>query len=130
MYARITEAVPSGRRVRDDSSRSVKVYISFSTISVVSPIARANNSVFSITGRMISANPYVAKEVRACDSSACHKALSSGRISRNPLTAAIFMHSSYEEVLWQREDEQSMWKRYSHLVAVNKGAEADSRRQG
>ena len=50
-------AVPSGRRVRLLPPRSVKVYISFSTISVVSPTPRAKSSVCSKRGRCTSENP-------------------------------------------------------------------------
>jgi len=39
------------------SSRSANEYISFSTMSVVSPSERAKSSVRSTTGRRISPNP-------------------------------------------------------------------------
>ena len=42
MTARITPAVPSGRRVTLRSPRSAKVYISLLTTSVDSPTPRAN----------------------------------------------------------------------------------------
>ncbi len=57
MKARITGAVPSGRRVREVPPLSVKVYISFSTMSVASPIERQKSSVFSTTGTRISLKP-------------------------------------------------------------------------
>ena len=50
MEARAIPAVNSGRRERDSPPRSSKLYISLETISVVSPIERANTSVFSNTG--------------------------------------------------------------------------------
>ena len=43
-------AVPSGRSVSERSPRSVKVYISFDTMSVDSPTPRAYSSVCSKTG--------------------------------------------------------------------------------
>ena len=46
----MTGAVPSGRSVSDRSPRSVNVYISLATTSLVSPDVRANNSVASNTG--------------------------------------------------------------------------------
>ncbi len=57
MNERITGAVPSGRNVNELPLLSAKVYISFSTMSVVSPIERQNSSVFSITGTRISEKP-------------------------------------------------------------------------
>ncbi|SHV98782.1 Uncharacterised protein [Mycobacteroides abscessus subsp. abscessus] len=50
MTARITDAVPSGRRVTDRPPRSAKVYISLLTTSVDSPTPRANSPVSSNTG--------------------------------------------------------------------------------
>ena len=47
---RITPAVPSGRNDSDRSPRSVKVYISLLTTSVVSPTPRTNTAVSSNTG--------------------------------------------------------------------------------
>jgi len=50
-HARTQEAVPSGRSVRLSPLRaSVKVYISFSTMSVTSPMARLNSPVCSTMG--------------------------------------------------------------------------------
>jgi hypothetical protein len=46
----MTGAVPSGRRVSERSPASVKVYISFWTMSVDAPTPRANRSVCSKTG--------------------------------------------------------------------------------
>src|SRR5262245_36980166 len=105
----MTEAVPSGRNVREESSRSMKVYISFSTMSVASPIARANNSVFSMTGRIISENPYAEKTVCTSEMTVCHKADSSGKMSRKPLTAAIVIGASWKRGLCKRGAQQSMW---------------------
>ncbi len=51
--ARTQLAVPSGRRVRESPLRSSKVYISFSTISVTSPMERLNSSVASTIGMRI-----------------------------------------------------------------------------
>src|SRR5262249_40499672 len=76
---------------------------------VVSPIARANNSVFSMTGRIISENPYAEKTVCTSEITVCHKADSSGKMSRKPLTAAIFISSSWKRELCQRGAQQSMW---------------------
>ena len=50
MTARITPAVPSGRRVTLRSPRSAKVYISLLTTSVDSPTPRANRPVSSKIG--------------------------------------------------------------------------------
>ena len=50
MYARQIGAVPSGRRVSDRSERSVKVYISFWTMSEPAPDVRAKSSVSSNKG--------------------------------------------------------------------------------
>ena len=52
--ARTQPAVPSGRRVRLSPLRSVKVYISFSTMSVTSPMDRAKSSVRSTMGSRTS----------------------------------------------------------------------------
>ncbi len=51
----MSEAVASGRSVRLSPPRSSKVYISFSTMSVPSPIPRTNSSVRSKSGVRISA---------------------------------------------------------------------------
>jgi hypothetical protein len=51
MTARTTPAVPSGRRVsRSPFIESSKEYISFSTMSVTAPMARANRPVSSTMG--------------------------------------------------------------------------------
>jgi len=47
-------AVYSGRKVSDSSPRSLNVYISLETTSVVSPMPRANSSVNSKMGVAIS----------------------------------------------------------------------------
>ena len=90
IYARITDAVASGRRVRYSFPRSRNVYISFSTMSVVSPIPLANNSVFSSMGILISRIPKLANISRALFSTKLHFPVSPGRISLNPRTAVIF----------------------------------------
>ena len=54
MPARTTLAVFSGRSDRLSPLRSAKVYISFSTMSVTSPIERLNSSVRSSSGVRIS----------------------------------------------------------------------------
>ena len=54
MTARTMPAVASGRSVSDEPSRSSKVYISFVTMSVSSPMPRAKSSVSSKTGVRIS----------------------------------------------------------------------------
>ncbi len=46
----MTGAVPSGRSVSERSPASVKVYISFCTMSVDAPTPRAKSSVCSKTG--------------------------------------------------------------------------------
>jgi hypothetical protein len=53
----MTLAVASGRSVTDVPSRSVKEYISFSTMSVASPTDLANRSLRSSTGSLISPKP-------------------------------------------------------------------------
>jgi hypothetical protein len=50
IIARTMPAVASGRKVRLSPPESLKVYISFSTMSVYSPIARLNSAVCSTTG--------------------------------------------------------------------------------
>jgi hypothetical protein len=57
MKARTTPAVPSGRSVIFFLSRSSKVYISFSTMSVEAPMLLAKSSVYSKTGTRISEKP-------------------------------------------------------------------------
>src|SRR5512147_1723845 len=57
MKARTTPAVPSGRSVIFFPSRSSKVYISFSTMSVEAPMLLAKSSVYSKTGTRISEKP-------------------------------------------------------------------------
>jgi hypothetical protein len=82
-------AVASGRSVSDVPSRSTNEYISFSTMSVVSPIERAKSSVRSTIGRPISSKPYRPKTRAAASSRRRHRRVSSGRTSRKPLTALI-----------------------------------------
>jgi hypothetical protein len=53
MYARATGAVASGRNVSERSPRSVKVYISFWTMSEPSPEVRVKSSVSSKIGVVI-----------------------------------------------------------------------------
>ncbi len=55
--ARTMPAVASGRNVRLSPPWSVKVYISFSTTSVYSPMARLKSSVCSTIGTRISSYP-------------------------------------------------------------------------
>ena len=55
--ARTIPAVPSGRSVTLRPPRSEKVYISFSTMSVVSPTPREKSSVCSKRGRCTSEQP-------------------------------------------------------------------------
>ena len=57
MAARTSTAVISGRSVRLSPPRSWKVYISFSTMSVNSPIDRLNSSVCSTIGTRTSWYP-------------------------------------------------------------------------
>ncbi len=57
MAARTQLAVASGRNERLSPLRSGNVYISFSTMSVTSPMLRAKSSVRSTTGVRISPNP-------------------------------------------------------------------------
>ncbi len=54
MAARTMPAVTSGRSVRLSPPLSLKVYISFSTMSVNSPMERLKSSVCSTTGTRIS----------------------------------------------------------------------------
>ena len=56
MYARTTDAVPSGRSVSRSPPRSSNVYVSFSTMSVTSPMPRANTRASSNCG--VSIRPY------------------------------------------------------------------------
>jgi hypothetical protein len=60
-FAEVRAANPrrnSGRSVIDSPPRSSKLYISFDTTSVVSPIVRANTCVGSIVGTSTRLNPY------------------------------------------------------------------------
>jgi hypothetical protein len=57
MYARQTAGVPSGFRVRLLPPRSSKVYISFWTMSVYSPVPRLKSPVSSNVGVSIRSNP-------------------------------------------------------------------------
>jgi len=70
----------------------VKVYISFSTMSVVSPIPRANSSVTSKMGSRSSSKPYRSKMAALSRSTRCHRWISSGRMSRVPRTQVIMKH--------------------------------------
>ncbi len=81
MYARKREAVASGRSVTASPARSRKVYISFWTMSVTSPMPRAKSSVRSKTGRRISSYPYASNTRRAVRSTRSHFAASAGRMS-------------------------------------------------
>ena len=75
MKERTTPAVFSGRNVNERSLFS-KVYISLFTISVVSPTPRANNSVTSKIGVLISLYPYFEKILLAVSSKKCHIGIS------------------------------------------------------
>jgi hypothetical protein len=68
---------------------SRKVYISFSTMSVVSPTPRTNNSVASNIGVRISPYPNRPAISRAFASSSFHAADSGGKTSLVPRGAAI-----------------------------------------
>ena len=72
MNMRAAPAVPSGLRVMDLPPLSSKVYISFCTISVVSPTPRRNSSVCSMTGVRISLNPKLSQVSLAIFSIYCH----------------------------------------------------------
>jgi hypothetical protein len=85
------EAVASGLNVSLSPLRSAKVYISFSTISVASPILRAKRAVFSRTGILISLNPNDSNRLAASFSMVCHRRICSGRISLNPRMVCIIM---------------------------------------
>src|SRR3990172_9473406 len=71
-------------------ARSGKVYISFSTMSVVSPILLMKMSVGSMIGGLISWKPYTEKTSRASDSALCHRYTSGGRMSWTPFRALYF----------------------------------------
>jgi hypothetical protein len=85
MKARSTPAVASGRMVRERPLRSAKVYISFCTTSVSSPMERAKSSVFSRMGTRTSWQPYVAKTWRARFSIRVWTVLSGLKRSEKPL---------------------------------------------
>ena len=57
LLQRAAPAVPSGLSVMERSPLSLKVYISFCTMSVVSPTPRRNSSVCSNTGVRTSRKP-------------------------------------------------------------------------
>ena len=86
-YARTADAVFSGRKVKLEppSSPVVKVYISFCTTSVVSPIPRKNNLVSSKAGVRISLNPYTLQILRIRCSILCQCIICSGKKSCVPL---------------------------------------------
>ena len=85
----MTPAVASGLRVMLLPALSLKVYISFSTMSVVSPTPRENNSVCSKIGRCISLNPKSLITSEAVFTIYAHFHDSEGRMSRVPLGALI-----------------------------------------
>ena len=58
LHALTHPAVPSGRSVSDSPFLSVKLYISFCTISDDSPIERLKIPEYSIIGNLISWNEY------------------------------------------------------------------------
>ena len=85
--ARTTPAVASGRMVSESPLRSAKVYISLETMSVSSPMDRANNSVRSKMGVRISLKPKALNTSRAVASIKRHLGASGGSRSFMPLTA-------------------------------------------
>ena len=85
----MTPAVASGRRVMLLPARSVNVYISFSTMSVVSPTPRENNSVCSKIGKWISLKPKSLITSEAVLMMYAHFHDSGGKMSRVPLGALI-----------------------------------------
>ena len=93
--ARTAPAVPSGRRVMDRPPLSSKVYICFSTTSVVSPTPRRNSSVCSNTGVRISPKPFNSASLRNTSSTACHFAAFSGTRSTVPLGAFVMSSIFY-----------------------------------
>src|SRR5262249_34811725 len=90
MYARQTLAVASGRKeiisLADssfaDSDDAAKVYISFETMSVSPPTARANNSVGSKIGGRISPKPKLPNTERAVFSAGFPRFVTGGRRAR------------------------------------------------
>ena len=87
--ARTAPAVPSGRRVIERPPLSSKVYICFSTTSVVSPTPRKNSSVCSNTGVRTSRNPLSSASPRKTSSISCHFFDFPGTISTVPLGAFV-----------------------------------------
>src|SRR2546421_9462196 len=87
--ARMMPAVASGRSVRLSPPWSVKVYISFSTTSVNSPMARLKSSVCSTTGTRISSYPYSVSSSRALASRCCQVPIWAGSTSFIPRTGWI-----------------------------------------
>src|ERR1043165_970164 len=88
--ARTMPAVASGRSARSSfERRSSKLYISFSTMSVASPMPRTNSGVCSTIGTRRLRYPYWAKVSRAASSSFSQSAASSGSTSFMPRTAWI-----------------------------------------
>jgi hypothetical protein len=83
-----TGAVPSGRKVRERSPRSLKVYICLFTTSELSPTPRSKTSVYSKVGVSTGAYPAAAKRSIARRVTACHSHDSGGRRSRVPLGAS------------------------------------------
>src|SRR4051812_30315392 len=86
MYARTAPAVPSGLKVRG-SSWWTNEYISFSTTSVASPMARTKRDVDSTYGVRTSRKPDNSMTRANADSTECHRAISLGSTSFMPFTA-------------------------------------------
>ena len=89
MTLRTTEAVPSGRSVIERPPLSSKVYISFWTMSVVSPTPRRKSSVCSKAGKRISEKPKSAAQPRRTLSRYSQSWLAAGRTSLVPLGMLI-----------------------------------------
>ena len=87
--ARTAPAVPSGFSVMLRSPLSLNVYISFCTISVVSPTPRRNSSVCSKTGVRTSRYPASAARLRITLSIVCQICACCGSMSRVPLGACV-----------------------------------------
>ncbi|MDH6151054.1 hypothetical protein OKW46_004979 [Paraburkholderia sp. WSM4179] len=89
--ARTTAAVFSGRIVRfSPFNASVKLYISFSTMSVTSPIPRVNSCVCSTIGVRIFWYPYERSIDLTVVSKNSQSPASCGRMSFMPFTPDSF----------------------------------------
>src|SRR5262249_25447530 len=81
--------VASGRSVTRSPPLSVKLYISFCTMSVDSPVPLAKSSSCSMIGVRTSTYPYRSHQSRAVRSTSCHFSTSPGRMSRVPRMAEV-----------------------------------------